>query len=301
VVTSLTLDAARRVTAELGERISVDKHLLVPAYDSVYRTWPLDCMYVDTPRSDASTNLICIPGGHKYRLGALPLLARQVAHVVARRYQNHNPVFEIATSILKMPEVSDQSRRMTSLFSSIEISKKDTQFRLDETEELINRLYIASEWSMEIFCDLLATALVGPSYVYALSRFATGTFAEFSAEARQYVSYPPMPDRVCLCLDFLKSMKITTVFTSRYLLWEYEPLPDKIVSGVLDKIARPYSVMDHERATSVIKKELQNGNTVDETAILILNALWDAVVKKEGYVNEIAALVSVAGRRGKPM
>ncbi|MHA1484301.1 MAG: hypothetical protein ACTSPR_03165, partial [Candidatus Thorarchaeota archaeon] len=299
VITSLSLDAAKRVTAEIAQRASLDGSKLLPVYDSRYGSWRLDSLYVDTYRGEESTTLISVLDVHKYRLGALPLLAHQVAHVIVRNSREVNPVAKIAWSILRKEDDSDYSNKMKSMFSFIGSSKMYTPSDSDSAKILAEHLLVAHRWSEEVYCDLLATSLVGPSYVYALSRFSTGTFTEFSNKPSGHESDPPLPERVGLCLDLLEFTQIRPVFESPYLPWEYERLPNEVLSGITSEIANLYSVRDHEEATGRIRKELINGHVVEAPAILVLNALWDAVVKKEGYANEIAAFVSVAGERDK--
>jgi len=63
-------------------------------------------------------------------------------------------------------------------------------------------------------------------------------------------------------------------------------------------VREPYETSDHERACVELKKQLSNGETVCAKPVSIINVLWDSVIRKDVYINEMAMLFSLQDENG---
>ena len=160
--------------------------------------------------------------------------------------------------------------------------------------------------SLEIFerviypiaCDLISCAVAGPAYLYALARFAP---PDNYSNSRQTSNdhwrrgYPSLAERISCALGFLKWRGLDPHFASIYYQESAGLEAPDLFEWVLSTATSPYTPEDHKRAIGEIKRSLMKGDVIPSRPTLVLNALWDGVVRKSGYVDEMAAVSSING------
>jgi hypothetical protein len=159
----------------------------------------------------------------------------------------------------------------------------------DEADKRRKRAFV---WAKVILCDLLATAAAGPAYVYSFARFSAGYTYDCNGISPMNSPYPSIVSRLLLCLDFLSWLGFSVNFNSRFIKWEKEEMDEDLGELVMAAIREPYTPLQHESIWQA-QGFLMDGRPAQVDPVTILNSLWEAVVSKRGYINEIAALVSL--------
>ncbi len=284
IICPLVLTAAKQFTEELLDRSNMSTRLsIIIGFGHDFSTEPLLSSHSSTHPfgSDITGDLphqillTTMPVQFRFRLGALPALAHEVAHVIVNFSQKTSG--DKIKKISKILEEEIYGKEMVKYFKLFEEKGK--------TED--ERLSII----FEILCDLVATSLSGPAYLYSVCRFATGTLSEFRKTDLDKTD-SLFAKRILFCGSLLNSIGFILHFTSQYLDLDYKPLPQELWQQVISLVERPYLPQEHEKIEE-IKSQLALGKPVKAPPTLILNALWDAVVRKAAYINEIAVLTSL--------
>jgi len=244
------------------------------------------------PQSSPSLHILYLPSQLKLRFGSLPVLAHEIGHIFFKDGSNH------ATELLarmysgRLEIFRELTNELDRTVTKYEGNRID-QSNFERQRLRVKRATIGFAWMTEILCDLIACALSGPSYLYSISRFVTGTFSEFVGERRFTETHPSFVERVILCIEFLKSTGFEVSFVSDYLDSSRLAFPTDLAQEISSLVKQPYSCREHSRAVGEVKQRLMEGRPVKESPILILNALWDGVMRNGDYVNEIAVVVSL--------
>ena len=229
-------------------------------------------------RDDSPVSLISFPQRLTFRAGALPSLGHAVAHLVA---DLHGAGIHLCDQF--DPHVGPPIDPQTL------VPTNDTgwpgwsyELRHEHMESLRHSL-------LEVLADLLACLLLGPAYVFAMARFATG------ALHRLYPRGPALDVRLQTCLEFLATRRMPISFESSFL--SSRPHADLTVlfEAATQMVEHPYTLTDHAQALDV-QAALQAGTIVNAEPAVVLNALWEAVSRRAPYVNEAAVVLSVLNR-----
>jgi hypothetical protein len=283
VATPLMLRAARRYTAELVEQLDITGYIFLPVvgqdFGMTSKLFPASA----TSRSaelETSTVVIEVPAEIRLRLGALPMIARPVSAIMDFKLN------EIALVFADM-----ERRRYPSIDKLLPpLSVRDGHTVPAEVERY-QRVVI--EVAKEIAADLLATAIAGPPFVFAMARFAVGNLQESDPTMSLDTRLPPFRTRLRACLGLLDGLHIDSGFRSAYLPDGALSLPPPVVEVIKSATAgvqRP-TASDLDRITA----DLRAGRVSRAPSGAILTALWSAVAARSGYLHEVAALLSVAG------
>jgi hypothetical protein len=238
--------------------------------------------------------LLSIPHTFRLRLGALPAIAHPIAHLwsssaawklVTESARERHSGFAVDVLRQVAPDLGRTS------FQDLPLEK--------EVELVEKQLRPAQRWADEIVADLLACAVCGPAYLFSLARFTSYPVSSVRKSAKTAGEFPPIRDRISLCHSFFKTSGIEVPFHSRFM-------PDPVAADlgvlreeILGAVAKPYTGQEHAAATGNVKAALMRGQMVDVEPTQVLNAIWDGVVRKSGYVNEFSALTSIATRLGE--
>jgi hypothetical protein len=141
-----------------------------------------------------------------------------------------------------------------------------------------------------LLCDLVAVCVAGPAYVFSLARFQTGSMSGGAATLPAERA-PALDERIRACLRLLRRLRVQIPFASRYVADDRMPCNKQLADTVLGLVRERYDGRQ-SRLRPVIKA-LRKGEIVDEPPSLLLNALWDAVVRRSGYLNEVALYESL--------
>jgi hypothetical protein len=218
-----------------------------------------------------------MPSVYNLRLGALPVLANPVAHLLG----DEHPELVRALCESRDPTL----REVVALVTGTEPRTNATRRLIEERVGLWRR-------ASEVLADLVATAAVGPSYVYAAARFTIGTLSEFTGQPTSSTVSPPFPGRVRLCLAFLRAMGHQAPFSSEYLEVPNSALDSNLCAAIARLVKEPFA---GDEQLEVSHDSLRAGRIASSRPVEIVGALWRAVVRKSGYLNEMAALLSVIG------
>jgi hypothetical protein len=227
--------------------------------------------------------LIEVPRTYEFRIGALPLVAHETARCALAEYR----LGRTLEAWWNRPTGRGFDFRSIALPSRRESSAPELP---DEYERRVR-----SDRMQEVMCDLIGCLIVGPAYLYAMCRFATGTLEEFTESRRASTSHVPLPFRASICLDLFAARGIPATLRSRYFEWSAALLDDELRVVLDGVVPRPYDREDHDHALSVVQPALLRGEPVEATPSQVLNAMWDAVIQGRGYANEIAAAWSLLG------
>ncbi|MBZ5491448.1 MAG: hypothetical protein LAO76_11000 [Acidobacteriia bacterium] len=274
------LRAARNLAEEFVSRSGIARTKVIPVIADAF-TIHNDPFFVrySTDWSDTfeKTVLATIPVQFRLRLGALPVLAHEIAHLVL----DHSLLVE---------KLADRKYRAEkdSLTTTIE---EISQMAEDDLPSKMQEAEMARAWALELLADCVAALIAGPAFLYAMARFATGTLSESRRKGTQ--THPPFANRLRCCLAFLKARGFDVPFQSKLLTVGDETIGNTLSRDIQALVPRPYTVTEHDDAKTKVKEALQNGRVPDAAPTAVLNALWDAVVRKESYVNEIASLFAM--------
>jgi len=158
--------------------------------------------------------------------------------------------------------------------------------------EVERHQHLVSRVAKEIAADLLATAVAGPPFVFAMARFAVGQLGEVDTERLHRLILTSFRTRLRACLGMLAAMGIQPGFHSAYLGDGPLELPDEVVDVVIAAAGAVYK--SDEKELEKIRGALAAGRIVRARPTAILTALWRAVAERSGYLHEVAALMSIA-------
>ncbi|MGB3479832.1 MAG: hypothetical protein WBB67_11810 [bacterium] len=158
----------------------------------------------------------------------------------------------------------------------------------------------------DILKDIVCTRIVGPAYVFALVRFGfrgrlvtlkRQKVPQEDSKNKEILSHPFA--RLSLCISTLKAEDLLTssvsdILPTHYLLPALSPQILNEIDNLFVK--KPFKKNDESAVQNIIA-ELTKGHVINERPLLLLNALWYAVIKRKSYVNEPALLFSVAERK----
>lgn len=273
VATPLMLRALQRYAADLAAPLGIDRYLL-PLIGEEFGALSV---LPPAPAGAKKTEPIEVPPEIRLRLGALPMIAHPVvrlmdaevgdiANAIGRISANEQPwIAELRLHILGRDEQS--------------ISFEDLHARMQRS-------------AREIAADLLAAAVAGPPYVFAMARFAVGNLGESLRGPVPAGDRPPFRLRLAIVLGALEALGHITRFNSSYYSHAPVELPDSILAVVRKATANILPV--DEPKIVEITTCLKTGRVATGRPTEIVTALWRAVAGRTGYLNEIAALVSVA-------
>lgn len=300
LATPLVLRAAKQYIHELTDRAALSGQMnIIPIFGDEFSSQPLIHQGLLSSFSKTSNDILgkmkarifSLPREMKLRIGSFPILAHEIGHALL---ENNNIIInEVALSIL------DGKYKTTFLGIFDHITKPK---QLTKAASIIykNNINIMFKWLNEILSDLIATALAGPAYIYAFARFATGTLHHYlTDDKKHYPTHPSIDIRILLCIEYLNSLGFVSSFASGFLKSTSNMMHNDLVEMIFSLVSKPYT-LDQHSGISTIQQSLIQGNIIHNDPILILNALWDSVIDKKGYINEIAALLSLINHEIKP-
>jgi hypothetical protein len=287
----MMLTSAKNFVEEIADRCGLrEKTQIIPIVGSNFTAYMALLPRVDWLASPlknehpSNTVVLTMPKQVQLRLGALPILAHEVAHIVIR---DHSELMIAVAS----QQFGDEETSIYRLIGQLDLptSRDSAAERMDYAR----KFETAVGWSEEILCDLAATLMAGPAYVYAACRFITGTLSEFTEKPSSTNSHPPLVERIRICLDFLSSIGFETTFESAFIDSVRRPFPAQLSSKLKSIVGNSYLPAEHTDAIGRVKQELASGRPSSGNPVQILNALWDGVMKRDVYVNEIALAISL--------
>lgn len=286
----LVLVAARRFCRELLERSNLlNQFDILPVFGENFmitaKMFPPIGLSAEA-KPGKGTLIVCVPRQLRFRLGAMPVLAHEVAHIIAR--QDVELIRAVATGDKRFG-----SATLRDVFEQLALPEAPMGY--DEERDYLETLPTAFRWAEEILSDLVAASLCGPAYLYSISRFAIGTLSQLEGRGRPSETHPPFSKRLALCIGLLESTGFEVPFRSRYLRLRHESLAPDLCHRIVSLVRTPYLAPEHSTAVNEVKAHLLAGKTVEASPVQVFNALWDAVVRKHGYVNEIAMALSLKG------
>lgn len=226
---------------------------------------------IDAPRGC----IIGFPRRLALRFGALPLLASTVAKVGGE-------LLDIAADLV------DGSR---------ETAGRELGVRVTDEDEAAVRT-AAIERAHMILSDLVGTAIMGPAFMFALARFATGHIGG-GGGSTPAARRPPLRERLGRCLALAGQVGMDPGFVSIYVDVADQTLSQEVAEFVVGLVATPYGSSDEAQLPAVCDS-LRAGEIVDVAPVIALNALWSAVAKRSGYLNELALVDSIVARCPPP-
>jgi hypothetical protein len=254
-----------------------------------------------TARLPAEATIVEFPSYFDARAGALPLLARPAAQSIFEDNTGHIPS-QLLYDFYPI-------KRFVAQFMPSKIAGEDTT-RLFHIKSPSHIHFIPSAVLRSIrhvVYDVLATLLMGPAYVYALLRFELGNFYQvlfrnrILAVAHGMLYEMSLRDRIAVCLRCLELVGIPTALDFTDLGISPARGDSAVDSAILTTPVSIYDADAHQRAVTSVKERLQRGELPAGNPRSILNALWDAVVRREEHVNELAVFLGVSGFPSGPL
>ena len=274
--TRLMLRAVRRYAQDVAKRLDLDEYDFLPVVGQDFDHHPGLFSIEFKSHMEFSTVLIEFPAESRLRLGAIPMVAHQVARMRERELEL------IADHLAK----EESNPRYAWLFRNDHDHHAGTDDGWEQHRHSLN------EMGKQLAADLLAVAAVGPQYLYAISRFAVGTLGDFGVAASRH-NRLSLSARLSACLGYLNAHDDFPKFESPYFIDGPKMVPPaivKIVRGVAVRCELPSATETEEIAVI-----LRDGRIVDDASPTgILAALWEGVVQQSGYIHEVAALISIA-------
>lgn len=300
-----TVRAADGFAAECARRGGRGRHWKIyTGYEARYEFLPLDMQFLDigveVPAFDPRSFLLLLPEHLQLRIGALPLVAHQIAHALIH---DHAPDEQdlIFRWLRQNMERGDMSHALARAFAAFVHPEGSVLYATQLHPNLMaidhgkGPFEIGHRWAHEVLCDLLAILLAGPAYVYALARFATGELAHFTTMTGFSADRPTLERRLEICLEYMAVLGYDSTFTSFFPATGRGQFPAPLAEELAALIPRAYTLEEHERVLTETKAALKRGVIARAPPTWILNALWDGVAKSDGYVHEIAAAMGLAG------
>src|SRR5216684_2817833 len=276
--TPIILRAIKRYARDVAGKLDLEEYEFLPVVGQDFEVRPrLFSVPHPTHTQILPTVLVEFPAEIRLRFGAIPVIAREIAQMKGHEIDTIAAKFHEELAFGFHREWHTPELRLAERGSA-----DDARDRYLETD------------LRALAADLLAVAAVGPQYVFAVARFAVGTLGDFSTAAWHSTNRLSFRFRISACLGLLNSLGDYPPFVSPYLPEGPKALPDSIVSAVRRAVG---DIKPHEPNEIVrITKALAAGSIVsDASPSAILSALWDAVARGSGYLNEVAALISLAG------
>ncbi len=239
----------------------------------------------------AEAPVIKYPRYFDMRAGALPLLARPAAQSIFEDCLDGGQ--QAADEFFAV-------KRFVSQFLPKRLYDRDAsqEWRIEKPDNLKMIMSPMRTPLRALAYDALATLLMGPAYFYALLRFSLGSFYELffgrpvMPLAHGVMVYTPtLRDRLAVCLRCLEVLNIPCRF--RFTENDYST-DERIDIAILETPFKLYDSGAHGRAVNEVKPQLQRNQFPEAQPREVLNALWDGVVKREAFVNEAAAYLSIA-------
>lgn len=296
------LRASRRYCEAIATRLGMDELSILPVLGEGFSVTMSMFPHLYRVGTAGHKRLvtISIPRYFRMRLGAFPILAHEVAHLRASGMRD----------VLENLARRQWPGRFKGSFEQLKL--QDNPHTIDAIQEYEPRYRVGMSWTTEILADLLATAAAGPAYVYSFSRFTAGEPYDQNIDWKRNLTHPPIANRLLLCLDFLSYLGFDVKFSSRILEWSKGEMDEELATIVLKAVKEPYTPQQHEE-TRKAQESLMSGRPTPCDSVVVLNALWEAVVNNGSHINEIATLVSLqsqctthplqrpaATRRGSP-
>ena len=275
IATPLMLRALQRYAADLASQFGITSYLL----PLVGEDFAAASLRLPKLAAGQRTEVIEIPPEIRLRLGALPMIAHPIAHLMKEHVDN------ITGAIAKI-SANEHSWISELRLDDVGLLGKDARGDYALLRERIRQA------EREVAADLLAAALSGPPYVFAMAMFAIGNLGESASAASRPKERPPFRLRLALCLALLESLGHATRFSSRYYTRPKVDLPENVVKAVKD-VTSGVRPVDEAKIADITYK-LARGRIADGRPTEILTALWRAVAGRTGYLNEVAALISIA-------
>ena len=281
--TPLVLRAMRRYAREVAARLNLEEYEFLPVVGHDFEVRPrLFSVPHRTYKAILPTVLIEFPAEIRLRMGAVPVIAREIA-----RMKSH----ALDTIAAQFCDEQSNGSDLAWLFP-----ETDYRQRIRRDQDLGQRFDPVYQMGKELAADLLAVAAVGPQYIFAIARFAVGTLGDFSSADRQSNQSNQLSFRARLsaCLGMLAALGDYPPFVSPYLPEGRGTLSSEIVNLVKRGASTCFDY-DPDELTRIFRL-LRRGSIVDKACpTSILAALWNAVALRSGYMHEVAALMSLAG------
>jgi hypothetical protein len=283
---ALILKCIRTFVNETASRIGLSNNpRLFPFFEDEYATYAGAFNSHRFDMTEGALIPLCVSRVHRMRLGAVPITAHLVSNI-----KN----VELGQDILSHLVGTQETDYFRNAIKRIDHRWEKPDFASLEMLETMEQFHRAVS---VLTCDLVSCAVAGPAYLYALARFMAP--ADFGDEP--HISdygwcrgYPPLSERILVSLSFLNWRGLDPHFESIYFREREAILVPEFFRWVLGKVALPYTTDEHKHALGDVKRSLMNGNIVSSPPSLVLNALWDGVVHKSGYVDEMAAVASIS-------
>ncbi|HWH08125.1 MAG TPA: hypothetical protein VNX21_02930, partial [Candidatus Thermoplasmatota archaeon] len=222
--------------------------------------------------------LVEVPATTLDRLGSYPLMAGCVAEFIIKR----------------TPRLVGD---LVDFLSKDDLPKVLRPFRIPEQVTPQVGANVAT-----VASDLVASAICGPSYLYALARFGLPFLPSSGAvggSTDHHDYYARQIARLHFCASVLVTMDLEFRFASRALDLTSVRLPASLVMSVGSSISAPYTDRLHALAIEKVQPALIRGELFQAEPRVVLNALWDAVSGKKGYANEMSAAHALAAYRSR--
>jgi hypothetical protein len=272
----LMLRAMERYAVDVARRFGLNGYVFLPVLGEefsirspIFRLFPRQ-----RQPTSPSTVIVEVPAEVRLRLGALPMIAREIARLKFGRIEQIAKLF------------ADLENRGDSCIKSLLPPRTDL--------DLPQYRQFVEDVGRSLAADLLATTFAGPQFVFALARFAVGVLSGIGDDWRPQDG-PAFPARVAACVSLLRSLGLRAQFETVYLSTSGLELPSDIVGILREEMKHIEYPYDDELQT--ITEQLSSGQIVAAPPISILAALWRAVADRSGYLNELAAVMSVADWR----
>jgi len=280
VTTPLMLCALERYTQDLAHRLGLTQWSYIPVLGERFAiTTPIfHGMREVVPAGDGPRSAIVeMPAECRLRVGALPLIALALA------WSMTDDLNRIAQLLDRL--ANDGNRWAQSLRPPPETDISPAGLKKHDAH-----LVRAAK---EVGANLIAAAVAGPPYVFAMARFAFGTLSLSDDGANGSVWHPPFRKLLSSCLAILEQLGNPAGFTSVYLSESAAELPAQVVAMVRTIVTRGSCALGTADIPQILA-ELRSGLVVQAQPAAVLAALWGAVATRGQYVNEVAAVVSIA-------
>lgn len=281
VATPMMLHAVERYATDIAHRLGLTEYAFVPVIGSEFAVRPklfppIEEATTLTPRGPFAA-IVEIPAEIRLRLGALPMIAREIAWLL------EDDLDRISN---RLQEMEQRDPWVTTFLPRRPQSPRTPPEALQRHKE------VTLQCAREMAADLIAAAVAGPQYVFAMARFAVGTLSQSEHRGFRNGQRLQLRRRLSACLALLRTLGAPAEFTSIYLPENEVTLPKDLV----DLVCAIPSCDGASLADDVaeVTHGLTRGCVVRARPRVILATLWRECVRRGAYVNEQAALVSVA-------
>lgn len=289
VATPMMLLAVERYAVDIASRLRLTEYRFIPVIGEEFairsKLFPYMREARSSDRSGHVAAIVEIPAETRLRLGAIPMIAREIAWLLDEELQRiSNLLYEL---------LQNGDRWVETFLVLPSASGRVTAESLQRHKDLV--LQVAREMA----ADLIAAAVAGPQYIFAMSRFAVGTLSQSERRGWRTGHRLELRRRIATCLSLLRALGTPAEFTSVYLPEHAVVLPTEVVDMVRE--ATSWEPPPFTDDIDSITNSLNRGQIVQARPRTVLAALWRACVARAAYVNEQAALVSVAAAEIPPV